>query len=385
MNAPFFVIGSPRSGTSFLQWILDAHEEVFLTHETRVMTFVSRAMTQLMTDERAVLNHRPAWIDVLRERMPELVEEFYFRLGVKPDMQWGDKNPHYSDGLLDPACLATIDALFPESKFIHIVRDGRAVAASLLSLGWSQDPADAADTWNRHVEHSRAFGSALPANRWLEFTYERLMRGPSVVAGEVFEFLGLSMSSAVEEFLAAEAKKPRPVSVATSDVRSGPRGWAGRLDQEAIRILEWRMADLLVDYGYETDEWRASLQPATPSRRPPPLNARLAEALPGHSEERSGLIQEVATLEQDAQDAAQQAKELELALVVARRALSELRVQGNPLRRAFRALRLGRILEQPMARRSREWLRIHAPGLVDALKKVRNKVDPGIQRSENVE
>ena len=46
MQDPFFIIGAPRSGTTFLQTVLDRHPDIFITNETRVMTFASRTLNK---------------------------------------------------------------------------------------------------------------------------------------------------------------------------------------------------------------------------------------------------------------------------------------------------------------------------------------------------
>ena len=48
----------------------------------------------------------------------------------------GDKYPQYADGDLDPQALQTIDRLFPESQYVRIIRDPRAVVSSILAKGW---------------------------------------------------------------------------------------------------------------------------------------------------------------------------------------------------------------------------------------------------------
>src|SRR5512145_363671 len=62
---PIVVYGSPRSGTSYLQQILNSHPEVCITHETRVFEWLYQAVA-LADDDRFVYNHRREFAAHLR-------------------------------------------------------------------------------------------------------------------------------------------------------------------------------------------------------------------------------------------------------------------------------------------------------------------------------
>jgi len=346
MQPPFFIIGAPRSGTTFLVELLNRHPKVLVTDETRVMTHVSRILNEQPADQRAVMRHRAAWLEHLRAQMPSIVEGYYAKLGAAPDMVWGDKNPHYADRRTDPACLPTIDRLFPESRFIHIVRDGRAVVASLFALGWAKSPQYAADVWMRHVEHSREFGATIGPRRWYELTYERLVAEPDIVAKELFAFLGLDVSSEVAAFLAAEEQQRRPVSGATSDLaRAGSREWERKLDPNLLAAMNWAFADLLVEYGYEEPAWRDELRRAGPVEMPV-LHAErrrvelgvesvLAGGEGDPKEALEALYAEYRALTKETKDTERQRQALKEALDAERRSFNRLR---NRQRRLVRKL-----------------------------------------------
>lgn len=346
MRDPFFIIGAPRSGTTFLVELLNAHPKVLITDETRVFTHVSRILNEQPADQRAVMRHRAAWLEQLRADLPEVVRRYYRKLGASEDGRWGDKNPHYADRRTDPACLETLDRLFPDSQFIHIVRDGRAVVASLFSLGWAKSPQYGADVWIRHVEQSRGFGATIGPRRWIEVTYERLVAQPDVVAKELFDFLGLDVSAEVAAFISAEQQERRPVSGATSDLsKAGSREWERKLSPEILAAMNDAFADLLVTYGYEDPSWRDALRAAGPVPMPVvhaprrevelKVEAVLAgdEGHPKHA--LAALYDEYKALTREQRDTERQRATLKEALDAERRGYNRLR---NRQRRLIRKL-----------------------------------------------
>ena len=101
--------------------------------------------------------------------------------------------------------LPLIAELFPRSRFIHVVRDGRDVAALLAQRRTSEGrPSmtfdDAHHTWVTSVGIDRTFGHTLPENRYLELRYEDLIPGDVAQARDLFRFLGIDFDPAVEAF-----------------------------------------------------------------------------------------------------------------------------------------------------------------------------------------
>ena len=65
----------------------------------------------------------------------------------------------------------------PEARFVHVIRDGRAVALSLSGLSWGpQTAAEAADRWVADIERARKMARRLP--HYAEVRYEELVADP---------------------------------------------------------------------------------------------------------------------------------------------------------------------------------------------------------------
>lgn len=267
---PFWVVGAPRSGTTFFGRVLDRHPGIFCTEETRVMTFVNRILNGLASDTWILMNERARFLALLKRELPRLVREFYEELGADGMQRWGDKHPHYADPYHDPDLLDLIEQLFPESQYIHIIRDGRAVVASNMAKGWGTIDY-ACDSWRRHVVHARDFGSVLGPKRYLEVRYEDLVNEPAPMVAAIFEFLGVGDSPEVDAMLAAQGEARTPYSAPTDPSGIAAQSWRERYDAETLELVERRLADMLVELGYEDPTWRRQvLGRPTPRTEPWP-------------------------------------------------------------------------------------------------------------------
>jgi hypothetical protein len=262
---PIIVFGAPRSGTTYLESILNGHPYVFISHETRLFAWLHQALDVLGQDDRWLLTHRDAFISDLRRVFPDVIRDFYRELAPEA-RYWGDKNPHYADPR-SAGCLEMINELFPESLFIHIVRDGREVVSSLLrkttdeGIPWVEfRPAHY--TWMSHVDSGSTFGKTLPQDRYFELRYEHLVADDVGIAREVFRFIGLDLHPDVESFCRAQQEKRTPLKEPMRNLDEGvttsdwPKILTPQQQGESLELIGSR----LVRYGYETEASLAELR-----------------------------------------------------------------------------------------------------------------------------
>ena len=118
--------------------------------------------------------------------------------------------------------LETMARMYPRSRFIHVVRDGRDVVSSLLGRDWidpstgekvwcCRDPKAAAEYWVHVVDAIRQQGARFP-DRYLEIQYEDLIAHPEVVMRHVLAFLGERWESDVLEGIRPEPQ-PKVVDI----------------------------------------------------------------------------------------------------------------------------------------------------------------------------
>jgi hypothetical protein len=189
--APIFVIGSPRSGTTLLRLILDAHPRISCGEETHFLrdleSVVGRNWALVSTYELP----REWWLDHIRELYLDFQAEVLAR---SRKARWAEKDPTYT------LLLPFVEELFPDALYVHLLRDGHDVVASFRDRWGYASAARAARTeWARYVEAARELGTRLPEERFLELRYEELVAEPEVQGQRLFEFLGEDWDPAVLE------------------------------------------------------------------------------------------------------------------------------------------------------------------------------------------
>ena len=256
--SPIVIFGAPRSGTTYLLQILNMHPEIGISNEARVFAWLHQSLHVLTGRDDLVLTCRDCFIEHLRAVYPDLIRDFY-RAQFPGKRYWGDKNPHYADPR-NLGCLKTIAEVFPGTRFIHIIRDGRDVVSSLIRKRHSDgrpwaDWVTAHRVWTSHVSIGREFGKTLPPGQFFELTYEALTRDDVGYARQVFEFLGISLHQAVVEFCQSQQDERTPFSGPTRDLAAGVSvsDWAAFLrPADQLSSLEILAAELIRG-GYETE------------------------------------------------------------------------------------------------------------------------------------
>ncbi len=204
---PVFVLGVNRSGTTLLSLMLDAHSRVAIPYESHffVPYFKRRAELGDLRDEddrlalvKRILDEpyvrrwdrRPAPEDVDLGRCTGLegtIRQVYLAYARRHGKDvWGDKTPSYVTEI------DVLNAMFPDARFVHIVRDGRDVALSVLRQAWGAgDFMTAVRHWADAVRCARKMLRMLPAGRWRELRFEDLVADPEPHVRRLTEFLGL--------------------------------------------------------------------------------------------------------------------------------------------------------------------------------------------------
>jgi hypothetical protein len=239
-----FVVGSPRSGTTFLATSLGAQPGLVDLGEVKPLKAAIPELAKLSEQEAAARFRRTL----------ELVR----RLGLVGHLRGVEQTPETS------FVLSAVLRAYPKARAVHIVRDGRDVVCSLLARGWlaaSREGTDdaglaygaharfwvepdraeefrtasearrAAWAWRRYVSAARAVPEST-----LEIRYEELVSEPEAVAKRLAEYLDLE-------------PEPLAKSLAGAFDRSVGR-WMKDLTPEQVRDVEDEAGDLLTELGY---------------------------------------------------------------------------------------------------------------------------------------
>jgi hypothetical protein len=198
--SPIFVFGADRSGTTLLRAMLDAHPRIAIGPETNLVEAIGALRDAQASDPHRPLSDRGVPVRALDRAVRAYIERLLMELaGEKPRV--GEKTPA---NLYHVHLLAR---LFPRARFIHVVRDGRDVAASLVAQAWRDpasgalfshcsDPVSAARYWQEAAGRA-FFGVARAPGRALTIHYDALVAEPEATLRRVLRFLGEPWSASV--------------------------------------------------------------------------------------------------------------------------------------------------------------------------------------------
>jgi hypothetical protein len=206
---PFFIVGSPRSGTTLLERLLSRHSRIFVSPETEFFFLLSQlGYTEAPFSEARLREflaryreRRPAQLiglhhmDDLPDRLladgPRDFGDVFVKLlevlAGGPDAKpvRGEKTPHHL------RCLDYIMQSFTRAPIIAMIRDGRAVVRSALDHPrWERNLLGASRQWAGDARILRRVLRTEERWRVLSVSYERLVTNPEAVLVEVCAFLG---------------------------------------------------------------------------------------------------------------------------------------------------------------------------------------------------
>jgi LPS sulfotransferase NodH len=196
IEAPIFIIGSPRSGTTWLQRLLLSHPEICGGQETHFFSSIAASALRLYKIQQQDLRKvgLPCyWSEAdLRAEIFSLWQKTVVGLvRSSPNAKYLlEKTPDHA------RFMDVILEVLPKARFIHLIRDSRSVVSSLLAANnsewgkWAPNtPKKAAVTWFLTVREAVNFGSQLPPDQYYELRYEDLKTNTQEELEKVFNFL----------------------------------------------------------------------------------------------------------------------------------------------------------------------------------------------------
>lgn len=270
-----FVVGCPRSGTTWVQLLLAEHEDVVTAPETHIFSFylshLQRQWNREHEREKTSDQGKAGLCQLLsRDQFDELCHDIAYRVlshiasrdpGASTVVEKSPQHARHAEW---------ISRLFPDASIVHVIRDPRDAVSSIISASqdWGKDwaprhPVDAARMWKSHVAEARRAESS--SANYTEIHYEDLKEDPVEQVVRLYGELDLSNSReecvrAVEacrlEKLQNEAQSSdRPLPGEGSPegfFRKGKAGgWKDELTTSTVRVIERVCGDEMTALGYQ--------------------------------------------------------------------------------------------------------------------------------------
>ncbi|MGI9455650.1 MAG: sulfotransferase family protein [Aeoliella sp.] len=279
-NPYVFLVGSPRSGTTMLKRMVSAHPLITISRETHwVPHFYERRkgvdadglVTPAIVD-KLFSHHRfsqmkmsaPTVRDVVTSHpgityagLVTSIFDHYARRRDKPLA--GDKTPKYVRKL------PTLWELWPATRVLHIIRDGRSVWLSMRNWRMAHKAAGQFSTWQESPVVTTALwwkalvgigvedGRRQCSDQYAEISYEHLVANPELGCRRIAAFLGLEYNEAMPNYFRGKTRRKQEASANAAWLPPTPglRDWRTDMTADEVQQFEWAAGDLLHAYDYE--------------------------------------------------------------------------------------------------------------------------------------
>jgi len=287
-DAPIFIVGANRSGTTLVRLVLNAHSRIAIPEE---LTYLDSFLGGVPIEHWRAPGLSPsayaafvdacldAWLPVLPEldreplRTAVLDGPANFRVPYATVLRaWANYYGKARFGEKTPGNLFYADvlyAMFPEAHFIHVVRDPRAGVASMQRVDFfPQDVVFNALSRRKHMTTGRKIlERAVPAEQQMTVRYENLVDNPvntvrrlCTFLGEAYEPAMLAFHRDADRFMKEEASSSFNAA-ATRPISSGRiDSWRRHLSHADQAIIETICAADMAEFGYVADSEPLSMR-----------------------------------------------------------------------------------------------------------------------------
>lgn len=243
-RTPFFLVGGHRSGTTLTGLMLDSHPDLSWFHHF----------------EWAVRHIKPdgTWPSI--DEYQKILSKDFGYLCWNLNASYGEPKTYSDvlDGFFEqrrqhdgkPLSGATVHTryaelpkIWPNAKFIHVVRDPRDVVRSTIKFKWSGNAWGAAQRWKRSEIEWNKLCAIVPSEQRMEFRFEELIANPKDVQRRITHFLEIPYTEAMFSYIEHTPYKYPDPAMAYK--------WRGKMPRHEIEMVETALGKLLTSRGYE--------------------------------------------------------------------------------------------------------------------------------------
>jgi hypothetical protein len=241
LSNPIFLVGCERSGTTMLRLMLNNHPSIAFHHEFEFVVSHLRedgfpeaeTFRRLLLQDRIFVDSRFEVDTSLDYR--NLVTSFLHQVKLRANKPLVGATIHHA--------FDRIPDIWPDCRVIHIVRDPRDVARSIVQMGWEGNVWTAARWWRETEEAWERLRGRLPNDRVIEVAFCEIVADPSRSLERICRFIGVAYSEKMLHYHESSTYDPPNPSMA--------QRWKKDMPKEDVALVEAEVGLLLESHGYE--------------------------------------------------------------------------------------------------------------------------------------
>lgn len=237
---PFFVVGSERSGSTMLRLMLEGHADLSVTPEFEFATAPLKEFAPFPKEE-AFKELSKNWIfrslNIPLPKTNSWAKAMQMILSI-----YGEKRQSKIQGAVVHKDFEQLPRIFPKAKYIHLIRDPRDVAYSVVKMGWASNVISGVQRWMDAESSWEWLHQDLYPSEHLEVRFEDLVREPTLTLNKICDFLGISFDKKMLEYHQSSTygKPDQKISQA----------WRQRLSEKELGELEHHLGRKLCEKSY---------------------------------------------------------------------------------------------------------------------------------------
>jgi hypothetical protein len=272
---PFFIVSAGRSGTTLLRRMLLSHYNIhippesnrliphnasyFISNNTLPWNILVEAILRKfekdtgfkywnveLSDVWKILINTPNGQRSYARIIFELYRYHGSLIGGKDIQRWGDKTPCLIEHI------SLLRLIFPKARFIHMVRDGRAVVHSLMrNLNYTME--QATQRWKSSIQLFNAHLGSTDVDNFLQIRYEDLVENTPAITERICQFLSVpflpGMADTIPQNM-GDTILSHHAKVLTPLMKSPSSEWKGNLSHQDYLYLSDVFKVELARLGY---------------------------------------------------------------------------------------------------------------------------------------
>lgn len=241
IQTPIFLVGAERSGTTLLRLMLDHHPKIAFNLESEYIVDRIDANGHFPEISRYhdYLSYHRIFLDSgfkIDKNLdyPSLVNSFLEQKQARDNKAIvGATVHHYFEHLI---------RIWPNAKFIHILRDGRDVARSNILMGWAGNLFTGIDLWVIAENRWKKLSGQLKSEQHITVRYEDFIQSSEEELTKICEFIGVPFDKAMFDYA-----ENSTYSLPDPKIRNK---WRKQMTDHEIQLIECKAATLLSERGY---------------------------------------------------------------------------------------------------------------------------------------